>query len=181
MAPPQHLLAEIHQLRDRVPPIPDILLNLAGDETDGFRAVQDQSPGQAPLRKLADGRDEELVLRVSSAFCRSMAGSLPVLWAGGAFSNMPVKEQGDYMHLLQEYTADMCVMLKYGGTAGTSQAPISGGPPIIFRHGGRWLIRTFQSSTNLEHACSSDTALQPHSKSAEVVRTKAATEAGRQV
>jgi hypothetical protein len=62
MPAPEHLLADVHELRDAVRAVARELVQLEGDEADRLAAVQREAAREAALRELPDGGDEELVL-----------------------------------------------------------------------------------------------------------------------
>ena len=59
----EHLLAHVHQIRDRVPTIADEFVQLRRNERDGFCPIQAETTSQAALCERAEGREDELVLR----------------------------------------------------------------------------------------------------------------------
>jgi hypothetical protein len=62
MPPPQHPLPQIHQIRDRVPPIPDVLVQLTRDQRYRLAPVEDETAGEPALGPLAQRGDDEFVL-----------------------------------------------------------------------------------------------------------------------
>jgi len=75
MPPSEHLLPHVHQIRDRVPPIADELVQLRRNERDGFSPIQAETTRQAALGERAQREEHELVL--SSALRSSLTHLFP--------------------------------------------------------------------------------------------------------
>ncbi len=63
MPSPEHLLAELHEVGDRVLAIANVLLQLESDECRRFGLVENETPRETFLREEAEVGEEELVLR----------------------------------------------------------------------------------------------------------------------
>lgn len=66
MSPPQHLLAQLHQIRNAMFPIPDEFLKLESDQGDRLGSVELESSRQTFLGEETQVGEQELVLSMES-------------------------------------------------------------------------------------------------------------------
>ena len=85
MSPPQHLLAQLHQIRHAMFPISDEFLKLEGDQGDRLGTVEFESSRETFLGEEAQVGEQELVLlmnAIGSVRCQlrpARVVNLPVL------------------------------------------------------------------------------------------------------